>query len=98
MTESMIEKLARIISPTAFMPMSVHVSRASRQIDIDEAMATARAVLLALREPSEGMVEAGADASGNADDGEPILLLKNEARAGFTAAIDHILNESGEGK
>ena len=97
MTESMMEKLARVIDPVAFMPMSVHPSKELRQASIDQAMDQARAVLLALREPDDGLRVSGGlameEAWINCEPGETIFDGFGKA---FTAAIDHILNESGQ--
>lgn len=52
----------------------------------------ARAALLAIREPSEGMLRAAQDELADPTFGP------GEARAAFTAAIDHILGSTPEGK
>jgi hypothetical protein len=59
----------------------------------------ARAVLLALREPDEGMIDAGAIWPNTPEDYEgetgPSEGLRAESKGVFTAMIDHILNETG---
>lgn len=80
MTEkSMLEKLARAALPEAFEPVS-SASKAVDAFQIEAAKARVRAVLLALREPDEGMMEEGVKQCG-------------DVRDTFTAMIDSILSE-----
>ena len=53
---SMLERAARAVDPWAFDPDNLHLSPAYRQ---GLARRTARAVLLAIREPDEAMLQPG---------------------------------------
>ena len=58
----------------------------------DRLNSAVRAVLLALREPSEGMVEAGEDCTDN------YYSESGDFKRGWIAAIDSILSERTEGE
>lgn len=86
-----IERLARAAreaSVKAGRPKGSHLS--SQPVSEQFAADIVRAILLALREPDEGMVEAGARKIYAPDDLDD--LARQVAEEAFTAAIDSILN------
>ena len=84
----MIERMARAISPQAFIenPAGFWQPRARRF-----ALKRARAALLAIREPSDAVLDAGALVGPDTNGGE---FGYGDAHAVFTAMIDAILAES----
>jgi hypothetical protein len=91
MTESMMEKLARAWHDRDPTSRPVGFERAYSLLTKEKKavlIGNARALLLALREPDEGMILA---AKGCRDS---IVEDANTKRT-FTAMIDHILNDNG---
>lgn len=58
MTDSMIDRLARVIAPAAFS--DGHSSKVTQAAELARARANARELLLAIRAPTDEMKEAGA--------------------------------------
>jgi hypothetical protein len=77
---NMLEKCARAMKANRFRRSGRESSIETMSPPTENEMDDARAVLLALRDPDEGMVEAMARAG---------WMSAPEAEAAFTAAIDH---------
>lgn len=69
MGENIVERVARIIDPEAWAPVDQCASYVARHTipkhrEREESLAKARAAIAALREPSDAMIEAGAEVHG----------------------------------
>lgn len=88
---AMIEKVARVIHEEQRMPGEALYDQLEPHQQ-DEWISTARAALMAMREPDEGMVRAAAEApSITCDADNPRKILNIDHAAPFTAMIDHAL-------
>ena len=86
---TMIEKLARAVTVARALPGS----KPGRTSDVDRRVA--RAVLTALREPDEGMVEAGMRAPVTHPSADNTLSRHERVTTSiFQSMIDHILQEA----
>jgi hypothetical protein len=105
MTETMIEKLAEVVADAEWngVPVTPWASLpeypTSYGMGKKRCRAIARAVLIALREPSEGVKVTGGlaleeDMFNNCQEG----TVFDTAGVCFTAMIDHILNENGSSR
>lgn len=108
MTQTMIEKVARSLTRSAAEHLIrsgdwVPLGSSSEAIDnhVEEywpdAVEPARAALQALREPTNGVVEAGWRSQGDTIDGRPANKhsVDRQVAHAFTAMIDAILQEKG---
>lgn len=96
----MLEKIARAIAESYYAAdYDAEEAKAWAAKDWEDWFPEARAALLAMREPDEAMVMAGAecvwDEPGRWHD-KPPPTEQGEARNAFTAMIDAILKEGGE--
>ena len=84
MTTSMIERMARVLAPTAFG--SITSSKLAQGAERARAMSKARALLAAMRDPTDMMVDAGNDMSESYGG-------RSVSRAIWPAMIDAALEE-----
>lgn len=90
MSESMVERVARILEPQAWRALGLAdtLAYANRRTS---SLRKARAAIEAMRDPTDSMVDAALSATGFYEDGSNDYLVH------YTAMIDAALNEQMSG-